>query len=466
MSKLVLVIGQEWKQFRKSTAALISSSVLLVLLLLSGYLGHLEKQAIDRQAKEASAHIRQQWDNQGAGNPHGAAHLGTYVFKPTGAMAGFDEGVEEVTGRALFLEGHRQNEIQFSTGAQSLSGSPFGKLKPSLLLQLVVPLLLIFMVYSSLNQERKADRIRIILSQSGSFRVWFVGKILFFWCMGVVLLLITLAVPLISEGAGDELGRALLIGVVYALYYWIICSLTAVLTLKFPQPAHALSTMLVLWILWGLLLPKLAGSIAGYLNPLPSRQELTEAMKTDRAEGIDGHNPDSEKLELLKDSIMAHYQVREIKDLPINFDGLLMQADEEFGNTVWDIHFGKLYKQMEQQKLAVQMSGLINPFQSLKTLSIGLSGTDLSHHLSYMDQAENYRRGFIRLLNEKHAYGGSKTGDWDWEAEADFYSGMADFTYQPMSLSQIFRYTAPALATLLLWFGLSILFIFLTKYHL
>ena len=39
-----------------------------------------------------------------------------------------------------------------------------------------------------------------------------------------------------------------------------------------------------------------------------------------------------------------------------------MKADEEYGNSVWDKHFGALYSQLQIQKNIYQFSGIINPF--------------------------------------------------------------------------------------------------------
>ena len=50
-----------------------------------------------------------------------------------------------------------------------------------------------------------------------------------------------------------------------------------------------------------------------------------------------------------------------------------MQADEEYGNKVWDKHFGKLYDQLKSQKQKYQISGFLNPFSSLQNLSMGFS---------------------------------------------------------------------------------------------
>ena len=51
-----------------------------------------------------------------------------------------DEGINATTGTVLRLEGHTQNEVMFSEASQSSMLSKFGKLKPSLLFQYLIPL--------------------------------------------------------------------------------------------------------------------------------------------------------------------------------------------------------------------------------------------------------------------------------------------------------------------------------------
>ena len=81
---------------------------------------------------KAQKHVRNQWNNLEAMNPHRAAHYGSYAFKPINILNSMDSGVNDITGNVLKLEGHVQNEIVYSEASQSLTISKFGKLKSSL----------------------------------------------------------------------------------------------------------------------------------------------------------------------------------------------------------------------------------------------------------------------------------------------------------------------------------------------
>ena len=59
-----------------------------------------------------------------------------------------------------------------------------------------------------------------------------------------------------------------------------------------------------------------------------------------------------------------------------------------------------MYSQLKNQKRNYQLSGFINPFASLQSLSMGSCGTDLIHHLDFLSKAEIYRRYFVKAFNE------------------------------------------------------------------
>ena len=134
-------------------------------------------------------------------------------------------------------------------------------------------------------------------------------------------------------------------------------------------------------------------------------------LSEDRAQGIDGHNPADARKKKLEEATLKKYNVNRLTDLPVNFAGIVMQADEEYGNDVWDKHFGALYRQLEHQKKIVQRSGFINPFTAVHSLSMGTAGTDMFHHLEFLKQAEDYRRVFIKTLNDEYAFGGALVYD-------------------------------------------------------
>ena len=179
--------------------------------------------------KYAHEHIRAQWDDMEASNPHSAAHYGTYAFKPLSVLNSIDDGVNSVTGNVLRLEGHRQNDIAFSESSQSLVVSKFGKLKPALVLQFIIPLLLIFLSFSSYTSERSSGRLKLLLVQGLSLRKIVFAKSVTIWFIGLIFLMATIIVQLIFVDSGlneDVLSRLIYLLISFSTYYFILVSLT------------------------------------------------------------------------------------------------------------------------------------------------------------------------------------------------------------------------------------------------
>lgn len=432
-------------------------------LALISYLGIQQNRLQQNQQQAAKKHVRGQWDNIDAMNPHSAAHYGSYAFKTTNALGSIDEGINSITGNVLRLEGHVQNEISYSETSQSLAISKFGKLKPSLLLQYVIPLLLIFLAFTSVSTEKESGRLKLLVFQGVPLSGLIFAKALSVWIYGVLLLGITVILQLVlNAGSGPQLGRIFFLVLSYVAYYYIISLLATWFSAKLKSSASSLSVMLALWILWTIFLPRIWGNTTDKLHPLPSRQVFKASMQEDRAKGLDGHDPSDQRSEAFKKQVLAKYKAEKLEDLPINYDGLRMQADEEYGNQVWDRHFGNNSRILQKQRKLYGLSGLFNPFASLQNASMGFAGSDLAHHLDFLQQAENYRRYLIKTLNEKQAYGGSKTGDWDWAEQNTFYRSVKDFNYLTPSIESIQSKYALDLAFLAFWAIIASLIVLFT----
>ncbi len=438
---MISIFYNEWKGLLRDKLFLFFSLFFVLLLFLVTTFGIIQTKKQIKSQQDAHSHIRAQWDEMDPTNPHSAAHFGTYAFKPTSFLNSLDEGVNSVTGVVLRLEGHKQNEVAFSEASQSLVISKFGKLKPSLLFQFIIPLFLIFLSFNTYTSEVSSGRLKLLIIQGNSLRKIVFAKIFSLLSLAFILLSLTIIFQIIFNFINiglDQIVRLTVFFYSYLLYYFIIISFTILISIILKNSTSALSFSIIAWLLWTIFLPKFIGNFTQNLTPLSTRFELNEKMQEDRAKGVDGHNPFDERRKLLENEVLVKYKVDSLSQLPVNFSGLLMQADEEYGNKVWDKHYGKLYKNLETQKQNYQLSGFINPFASLQSLSMGAAGTDLFHHLDFLNESEEYRRYFIKTLNDEYAFGGSKTGERGWKASNDFFRSVKDFSYKQVSFFSIF----------------------------
>ena len=196
---------------------------------------------------------------------------------------------------------------------------------------------------------------------------------------------------------------------------------------------------------------RVTSSTANALYPLPSRDALQARVKAAREQGPDGHNPKDLFVERRRREILVEYGVDAVEDLPINFDGIAMQLDEDFVNQLWDAHRDEIESQLARQSRLSRWGAVLNPFQSIDHISMTVAGTDLLHDLSFLHQAESYRRDLIGQLNHEHAYGGSKTGDRSFKATPAFFASLEPFHYASPSLLEALRHRTGELISLMLW---------------
>jgi len=449
---MIVIILNEWKILVRNRSIVYVSLIFILSIISLAWMSNLQSENQSKAQAAAEKHIRAQWDNLEPMNPHRAAHYGVYVFKPISILNSLDDGVSSITGNVLKLEGHVQNEIVHSEASQSITISKFGKLKPSVILQYVVPLFLIFLSFGSMTNDKQTGRMKLTVLQGVSLEKLVLSKSISIWIYG--LMLIMLSVLLQSSLGSLALDAGLRLGLTftsYGLYYLIVVCLSTFISVNFKNNTSAISLLLATWILWTIFLPKIWGNTVEKVHLLPSRQNFIAQMKEDRSKGIDGHNPRDERRSKLEKKYLIKYKVDSLSQLPINFDGIVMQADEEYGNQVWDKHFGNNYLIYQKQKKLYQLSGLLNPFSSLQNLSMGFCGSDMIHHLDFLKKAEHYRRYLIKTLNDKHAHGGSKTGEWRWTVDNAFFRSVKTFDYQTMLIKdQIGSYIIDILA-LIVW---------------
>lgn len=456
------IIQNEWRMLCRSRVIVLLAGVLLLLSFITIYQAAQKFDRARHHRQEATQYMRQKFTGQGATNPHNAAHYGHFVYKPLSALAVLDEGVNPFTGISLRLEAHQQNEVMFAPAQNSSSLVRFGQLNLSLVLQVLLPLFIIFVCHNTISREKENGNLSLNVAQGSSLRRMAWGKIFAYTSIWLVFLTTVLLVLWLATGsatASIPLSRLGGLWILYASFYFIVTALAVYISAASKNAGNALVKLLFAWLACTVLLPKAIANIGENATPLISKLELQKRINEDNKNGINGHDPTNERTRRFKDSLMKAYKVDSIDKVPVNLDGLTMQADEEYHNLVYDKHFGHVQELIKKQNKAVELSSWINPFAALRNLSMSLSGTDVYHHFDFTDKAEAYRRTIIKRMNDAQAYGGSKTGDWDWAVPGDFWNKIEDFNYRQPAANWSLQHNRHEIAAMMIWLLLVILLV-------
>ena len=109
-----------------------------------------------------------------------------------------------------------------SEASQSIVISKFGKLKPSIILQYVVPLFLIFLSFGSITNDKETGRLKLIALQGVSPEKLVLSKSISIWLYGLILLTFQFLQLLLGSLGSDAGLRLGLIFISYGLYYLIV----------------------------------------------------------------------------------------------------------------------------------------------------------------------------------------------------------------------------------------------------
>lgn len=447
----------------------VLATVLLMLFALVAFNGVIAHKAKLQSFEKARQSVRNAWLNQGPQNPHSSAHYGHYIFQPVTAMQFLDNGIRPFAGSILRLEAHAQNEAAFSPAQDKTELSRFGDMSFAWMLQVLMPLFIILLCFNTVNADRENQNLKLLSAQGVSNNNYLWGKITALYSVVLALsttgLLIQLAAYSLFTKGGQplELSNALVWLFLYALYLFVLTAVSVLISVWVKQGRSSLLIQLAAWVLLMLVLPKITAGAGAALYPLEHKAVFTKALREDREKGIDGHNPADERSKKFMDSVIAHYNIdtNKVKDinaaLPVNVDGLVMQADEEYANIVYDKHFKRIRETISNQNSVSKYASFINPYFAIRNSSMNVCQSSFSNHLNLLSEAEHYRRYLIKTLNDKMAYGGSKTGDWDWKVDAKYWETVKDFAYPATTISQSLQQSKTELAALGVWLLLTII---------
>ncbi|OUU21918.1 MAG: hypothetical protein CBC13_08375 [Planctomycetia bacterium TMED53] len=452
--KLLLL---ELRSIRSDGRLLAMVALAMATLFLSTWIGA-ESQRMAAEGRAAAIETsRQQWEAIDGLSAHGVGHYGSYVYKPSSPLSTLDAGVMPFTGKVVRVEAHVQSPPSHSDAGSWSSLIRLGAFDAGMILSLLIPLLLAFSAFSSVSRDRETGLLRVLVAQGVPLRSILWGKSLAYWCLSLLLVgaLIASHVVLdqISGGplSSDIKTRLLLFGGSHSLYLLIVVLLSVWVSARVSDSRSALMILTIAWLMTSVVLPRVTAEFSSQLFPLKSQITFEDDMAEDRSKGLDGHNPRDERRNEVREQVLKEYGVEKVSDLPVNLGGILMQKDEEYGNLVWDEHFGRRHETVRKQIGVVQAVSFLDPFLAARGLSMAFAGTDQFHDAQFQRQAENYRRDLIRVLNDLDATAGTRRDNGRWNREKIDYATISDFEFESQSVGFALGHRWPEAASLLIW---------------
>lgn len=464
------------KQTYKSTfgnkATLVLTILLGLSLCLATYVGWQNFKTQNNQRLYYKNMVRAQWLSKPDKHPHRMAHYGYLAFREKHELSFFDFGIESFAGVSIFLEAHKQNTVNFSEAGFSNGMLRFGEISIAMVLQLLVPLLIFFLGYNSISAERESGTLKILLCQNVSWKKLLWGKTL-----GIIGVALTIFIPLILltillwaslshwQISIDASLRLLILVLSYSIYFFIVSALTILVSAFQRSSKTALITLLSCWIFFVILMPRIVQAIGTKIHPTPSKIEFADAISEDIHKQGDSHDPNDPHFASIKDSLLRKYQVDDVKKLPFNYGGYIMAEGERITSGIYSDHQRQLNNTFDKQNSFTVFAGLLNPYLSLKQISMALTASDFKTYVDFQNQAEAYRYGLAQKMNKLQIDKISNHAPGEHEKPLSIsksnWAEQPDFNYKFDHLSNVLKHELLSLMALFTWF---IAIVFLLQY--
>lgn len=409
--------------------------------------------SFERERVEAANNDREVWHDQGARNPHSAAHFSRYAFKPIPILSSFDPGSIDYSGLAVWMEAHSRNPATFRHAEGAGDLARFVNLSPAWVMQYILPLVVILLLFASYAGEREDGTLRQLMSYGASPTLLFKGKF-----RGALLAVLKLLMPLVILvaiatvffDAGFEqtdLGVRLLgLFLVYTLYLFVFAMLALGVSALCNSRRAAAISLFAVWCLVSVLAPRLSGDVVVMNTPQPNGFETSKSL--DEIGSSYWNQP--ELREEKKAAILEEYGVSDTADLPISYAAYELQTSEEYADPLYDQLYEGLATTHAAQERALGVLSLLSPTTAVMALSSGLAGTDRLHHDAFASDAEAHRRVIVKQMNDDMMLNAGSAG-YAYQSDEHFWREIADFEGTLPPINRFVSEYAHSLFIIFLW---------------
>ena len=447
------VIAKELRTFSRSGVFLALSCAIFTLIIAASLLSAQRLATFERE-RDMAEHIDEQvWESQGARNPHAAAHFSRYAFKPIPNLAAFDPGITDYAGLAVWMEAHVQNPAVFRRAEDHGQAGQFANLSPAWVLQVLAPLFLFLVLFGAISGEREDGTLKQTLAAGAGTRTLLLGKLVSACiAIGVVAIPAVLIGLWTSASANNDAAlsdtwvRAFGLVILYALYFIGLGGLALGISALCRDRRSALLTLVALWAVSVVLLPRVGGAVAATLFPQPEPTQLLAELESVSA----AFQKDTAYREKIDADILAQYGVDTIDALPVSYVGYRLQKSEEHSNPLFDAFYGRVNALHSQQQSVLDALSVLSPVLAIQTLSSGLAGTDRFHQIDFTQAAEMHRRKIIKQLNNDLFLNGAKE-DGPYLSDPTLWEAVANLDYAAPPISGFARRYLPSALILLFY---------------
>ena len=373
------------------------------------------------------------------------------VYRPPQAMEAVVGGVGDASGRVSGVNNRMENRPVESKYESNPFLSIFSMFDLLFVVKMVLSLLALLFAYDAVSGEKERGTLKLALANGVPRSRIILGKAI----GGYISLILPLLIPLLigamlislnSDMAfgGEDWTRLFLLYGMFLLYLSVFFTLGLFVSSMTSRASTSFLTLLFVWTVLVLIVPKVAASAAGWIQPAPFAHEILsqktrivpqirQQIDVDSLNSLRASRPPQPTTmeEMMDPAYQANLrrwsdEVDALtNELSHRYEALLSKAYTEI---VRDYRL----RQEAQRRLANNLSR-VSPAAGLTLGGMVLARTGTDEYNRFLDATHDYRNVYNDWLvqnNLRNAFG---------QAWPDVYLGVADmpqFQYEPESLGR------------------------------
>jgi ABC-type transport system involved in multi-copper enzyme maturation permease subunit len=420
-----------------------------ILILLSIYTGVTNYRAEKKEYTAALALNKKNLESQP--NYQSLAGIGVKVSKPPQVLGTVVTGIEEAVGRVAPVNIAADPNLIDSKYSSNPVFAVFGSLDLMFIVKIVLSLFAILFTYDAIVGEKEKGTLKLALSNDVPRDRLILGKAI----GGYISLLLPLLIPLVLgllillitpdiSLSGQDWARLLLILLMFFLYLSVFFSLGLFVSARTTRSSTSFLVLLFVWVVFVMVIPKVAVIAAGQIQPIPSVHEIT-AKKDAFLQQIQSGAQKGVLDWIKKNSVDAQ---KDPKGYQARFQQFIQDYQQELTSKIDENNAAleRDYQQVKraQQNLAVNLSR-ISPASALTFGSMTLARTGIDDFDRFLASVRAYKPIYTKWVNSKL---GQSINFQTGETSQIKIDDMPQHIYEPQWLSRSLVRTIPDFALL------------------
>ncbi len=359
------------------------------------------------------------------------AFLGVQIDKPPTILSTISEGMERAIGKVMRVSSFFDLDWERSIFDSNPMFALFGTLDLSFIVRVVMSLLAILFTYDAISGEKERGTLRLMLANALPRDYVILGKVIGGYLSLVTPFIISLLggflimrlspVFILNSEDWMRIGLILLISF---LYIFVFFNIGLFVSSNTARSSTTLLSLLLIWAIFVLAIPKLSTVVAKQIYPIPSIQQI----QTEKA------RVEQEEIDDYEEWLYEFQKEKGFRFTPDIFSNPRQdQMFENISRRKQEIQVS-FEKKLDKQLSIAKNIARISPAASYASAVSALARTDESRQRHFKESVRRFKAEFIKYSFKKIKEGGPA----NLVATVDV-SDMPPFVYSDKSLADDMR---------------------------